>query len=179
MPPIPSILESMDSYGRFAPQPLTISGKRIIPIPRSMSEKFPSRGIVLVSIAYDDVIVPIVLEPDGWGSHWFEIPEEFELIQEIEVLPASQWPEPMVPEDVLAAFRSIPSIYEMWEDITAAARWDWLRWIRSTSNAETRKKRISAAIDKMKKGERRPCCFNRNLCTVPEVSKSGKLLEIH
>ena len=43
--------------------------------------------------------------------------------------------------------------------------------IRATHNPETRSRRIEVALSKIKAGERRPCCFNRNQCTEPEVSK--------
>jgi hypothetical protein len=50
------------------------------------------------------------------------------------------------------------------------ARWGWLRWIRATNNRETLGRRIEVALSKLRGGDRSPCCFNRNLCTEPEVS---------
>ena len=57
------------------------------------------------------------------------------------------------------------------------ARWDWIRWINATAQQETRKRRIEVAFSKLKSGMRRPCCFNRGMCTEPYVSKNGVLLE--
>jgi len=51
-----------------------------------------------------------------------------------------------------------------------------MRWIRATKNDDTRKRRIEVALSKLTAGMRRPCCFNRNLCTEPSVSHNGVLL---
>jgi uncharacterized protein YdeI (YjbR/CyaY-like superfamily) len=91
--------------------------------------------------------------------------------------PSKEWPEPDVPEDFHQALISDPQANTLWEKITPMAHWDWLRWIRSTSNPETHRWRIEVALSELDAGERRPCCFNRNLCTEPEVSKNGALIE--
>ena len=36
---------------------------------------------------------------------------------------------------------------------------------------------VSGTINKLNKGMRRPCCFNRNLCSEPYVSHNWVLLE--
>jgi uncharacterized protein YdeI (YjbR/CyaY-like superfamily) len=87
------------------------------------------------------------------------------------------WPEPEVPEDWKAALAGDKQVSELWTKITPMARWEWIRWIRSTGRQETRSKRIEVGLSKMRSGERRPCCWNRNLCTEPSVSKNGVLLE--
>jgi hypothetical protein len=61
--------------------------------------------------------------------------------------------------------------------ITPMAKWEWPRWINATNVQATREKRIEVSIDKLRKGMRRPCCFNRSACTQPEVSKNAMLLE--
>jgi len=91
--------------------------------------------------------------------------------------PSKEWPELEVPADLNTALASDPQANALWMKITPMARWDWLRWIHSTSNQETRSRRIEVALSKLKAGERRLCCVNRNLCTEPEVSKNGVLIE--
>lgn len=126
------------------------------------------------------------LEPDGKGGHWFSPSEHLlkqlnvkvgdELKLELEV--TKDWTEPVIPEDIKRALNKNPQILAMWnQDITPLARWEWVRWIRSTGNNETRNRRIEVAISKMRSGKRRPCCWNRNICSEPEVSKNGLLLE--
>src|SRR6266508_281884 len=82
-----------------------------------------------------------------------------------------------VPADLKSALTDSPQVHKLWMDITPMARWDWIRWIRATKQPETRKRRIEVACSKLKAGTRRPCCFNRNLCTEPSVSNNGMLLE--
>jgi uncharacterized protein YdeI (YjbR/CyaY-like superfamily) len=126
-----------------------------------------------------------VLEPDGMGSHWFQVDSDLREATGIDksgtvtiaVEPSKAWPEPEVPADLNNALASDSQAKARWAKITPMARWDWLRWIRATSNRETRSRRIEVALSKLKAGERRPCCFNRNLCTEPDVSKNGVLIE--
>jgi hypothetical protein len=82
-----------------------------------------------------------------------------------------------VPEDVQRALAADPQAQARWMECTTMARWDWIRWIRAPAQQETRKRRIAVAFSKLESGERRPCCFNRNLCTDPSVSKNGVLLD--
>ncbi len=125
------------------------------------------------------------LEPDGKGSHWLGIDEVIrEAVNatagdtvQVAIEPLDEWPEPEVPADLRDALAADPEARDLWDDTTTKARWDWIRWIRSTRNPETRKIRIEKTCSKLKSGERRPCCFNRSLCTEPAVSKSGMLLD--
>ena len=125
------------------------------------------------------------LEPDGKLSHWFEMDKA--LLKsahaatgdtvEVELQPTKDWIEPEVPADLKQAIAADPKTRALWPEITPLARWEWIRWTRSTLNPDTRRHRIEVAISKMDSGERRPCCWNRNWCTDPSVSKSGVLLD--
>lgn len=123
------------------------------------------------------------LEPDGKGSHWLKVEKYMRAgadeggMVTIEIEPIKEWPEPKVPADLKKALTSAPQAQAIWKDITPNARWDWIRWIGSTKNSETRKKRIGVALSKMNAGNRRPCCFNRNSCTDTDLSSNGVLLE--
>ena len=91
-------------------------------------------------------------------------------------IPIKNWPDPDTPNDIMQALQDNAQAYGLWQQITPMARWEWVRWIRSTGRTETREKRIRVACSKLASGERRPCCWNRNLCTEPSVSKNGVLL---
>jgi hypothetical protein len=151
----------------------------------SASAKLPSRGMTLVEGTINGFRTKIVLEPDGKGSHWFRVDSGLCEAAGIDaggtvtmaVEPSMEWPEPDVPADMNKALASDPQANALWAKITPMARWDWFRWIRSTNNRETRSRRIEVALSKLKADKRRPCCFNRNLCTEPEVSKNGVLIE--
>ncbi len=170
---------------RFKTTPLKIGDWTILKLPESASTKLPSRGMALVEGTINGFHSKIVLEPDGKGSHWFTVDGDLREAAGIDagdtvtiaVEPSKAWPEPEVPADLNRALVSDSQANALWVKITPMARWDWLRWIRSTNNRETRDHRIEVALSKLKAGERRPCCFNRNLCTEPEVSKNGVLIE--
>lgn len=170
---------------RFESKLLKIGSYIIVILPKNESAKLPSRGMTMVEGTINDFHFQVLLEPDGKGSHWFEIDKKISKATganagdtvTLAVEPIKIWPNPDVPTDLKNALADTPEAQAMWLDITPMARWDWIRWIRSTKNAETRKKRIQVALSKLKSGERRPCCFNRSMCTDPSVSNNGVLLD--
>ncbi len=150
----------------------------ILKLPKTASVKLPSRGLTMVKGTINGTPFQHPLEPDGKGSHWLKVTkgQPGDTVK-VEMEPIKEWPEPEVPEDLHKALKATPEAYKTWMDITPMARWDWIRWIRSTKNPETRKKRIEVTFSKFKNGKRRPCCFNRTECTIPDVSHKGILLE--
>jgi len=170
---------------RFKTTPLKIGDWIILRFPESASAMLPSRGMTLVEGTINGFLTKIVLEPDGKGSHWFRIDSGLRKATDIDAgdtvtimfEPSKEWPEPELPADLRKALASDKQANSLWTDITPMARWDWIRWIRSTNNRETRNRRIEVALSKLKADKRRPCCFNRNQCTEPDVSKNGVLIE--
>lgn len=64
------------------------------------------------------------------------------------------------PKDLkLAISKSSKAVQEAWEDITPLARSEFSCWVMSAKKEETRERRIRVGIDKLAKGERRPCCW--------------------
>lgn len=160
----------------------TIGSWTILLLPKSASAKLPSRGMVMAEGTINGSRFQAPLEPDGKGSHWFKIEKTMHLHAgdetKLTIEPMKEWPDPKVPADVKSALAGDPQAHKTWMLTTPMARWDWIRWIRSTKEPETRKRRISVACSKLRAGERRPCCFNRSMCTEPSVSKNGVLLEV-
>lgn len=163
---------------------LNINSHKIVKIPLDISKKFSSRGLIMVKGTINNIPFMTPLEPDGRGSHWLEIDDL--LCEKLNVTvgqnvtlaieQTDDWIEPEVPSDILDTIIT-EGLLEQWNSLTVKARWEWFRWIRSTKNPETRKKRIRIACSKLQKGDRRPCCFNSGSCTITEVSKSGVLLD--
>ena len=161
-----------------------VESRKVIKIPLNLSVELPSRGMVMVQGTMNDVSFQVPLEPDGKGSHWFEVSDT--LIEEVGVTvgqtvslsidPLDEWREPEIPDDIMDAIIKA-GLINQWNAITTKAKWDWHRWIRSTDNPVTRKKRIDVACSKLQKGDKRPCCFDRTRCTIPDVSKSGVLFD--
>ena len=163
----------------------TINSWTLVRLTKEISAQLPSKGMVMDEGSINSVPFQAALEPDGKKSHWFRVDKSIlDTIRssggdtvELTIEPVKDWPEPDVPDDLKTALASSPKVNILWEDLTPMARWDWIRWIRSTKNLDTRKKRIVVAFSKLQAGERRPCCFNRTLCTEPLVSHNGVLLD--
>jgi hypothetical protein len=163
----------------------------ILKLPPDASAKLPSRGMTMVKGTINGVAFKTVLEPDGsYGpgkspSHWFspskklmdEAKATVSTIVQVSLEVTKEWIEPEIPEDMQKALASSAKADALWKDITPMARWDWLRWVRAVKTQETREKHLDVMLDKLNKGMRRPCCFNRNLCSDPTVSYNWKLLE--
>ena len=170
---------------RFQTQLFKIDNWTILRLPKEASAKLPSRGLSMVKGTVDGSPVQTALEPDGKGSHWFRIDDSLGKALNVaagdtvklEIEPTKAWPEPDVPADIQKGLAANKPAQNLWVKITPMARWEWIRWIRATNKDETRKRRIEVACSKLKSGERRPCCFNSNMCTEPKVSKGGVLLE--
>jgi len=163
----------------------------ILRLPESASIKLPSRGMLMVKGTLNGIAFKTLLEPDGRyyperkPSHWFK-PDKKLLddahasaggIVEVSLEPTKEWIEPEVPVDVKKALSTSLKAETLWKDITPMARWDWIRWVRAVKTEETREKHLEVMLDKLNKGMRRPCCFNRNMCSEPYVSHNWRLLD--
>lgn len=157
----------------------------ILQLPEDVSATFSSRSQVVAKGTVNDVPFETVLEPDGKWSHFFKVTEDLQKAAnvasgdtvDVKLEQVQEWPEPEIPKDLQKALDDHPDIYDFWKTVTPMARWEWIRWINATKSAETRAHRIVVSLSKMRKGEKRPCCFNRAMCTDPYVSKSGRLLD--
>lgn len=168
-----------------------INSWTILRLPGEESSKLPSRGMIMVKGTLNGVPFKTLLEPDGrYGtgirpSHWFR-PDK-KLLDDaqatvgdtvsVSLEPTKEWIEPEVPVDVKKALATSPKAEALWKDITPMARWDWIRWVRAVKTDETRQKHLKVMLDKLNKGMRRPCCFNRNMCSEPTVSHNWALLK--
>lgn len=169
----------------FETKLLKIKDWIILRLPKEVSEKLPSGGMVMVKGTISDFPFQAALEPDGRGSHWLALSDA--MLKDahlkvgdtvtLKIEPTKEWPEPNVPTDLKTALLADSKANTLWMNVTPIARWDWIRWIGSTKNPETRKKRIEVELSKLRNGEKRPCCFNRSMCTDPYVSRGGVLLE--
>jgi hypothetical protein len=168
---------------RFEAKLTAIASQTILRVPKAASSKLPSRGMSMVEGTFNGHPFQAPLEPDGMGSHWFRVSNTMLRAARAEVgdsvsvalEPMAVWPEPQVPADLAEAFASDPQARRLWMDITPLARWDWIRWIGSTRNPDTRTIRIKKTLSKLKSGKRAACCFDRSQCTDPSMSRNGVL----
>lgn len=175
----------------FETKLIKINDWTILLLPDDASAQLSSRGMTMVKGTLNGVAFKALLEPNGkYGegkkpSHWFR-PDQKLLVEahaksgdtvRVTLEQTNEWIEPEVPEDLKKALSDSPKAKDLWNDITPMARWDWVRWVRAVKTPETRQKHIEVALDKLNKGMRRPCCFNRALCSEPAVSKNWVLLD--
>jgi uncharacterized protein YdeI (YjbR/CyaY-like superfamily) len=64
-----------------------------------------------------------------------------------------------VPTDLRKALAAAPKAKAQWSDLTLIARRDFISWIDSAKQPETRKRRIERACSMLAAGKRRPCCY--------------------
>jgi hypothetical protein len=170
---------------RFDATLYTIDKSTVLRLPEKASGKLPSRGQVAVQGTINGHVFQTVLEPDGSFGHWMRIDRQLQETAALgagdtatlEIESVKDWPEPIVPLDLETALAAAPQkIQDLWKGITPMARWEWVRWVNATQNADTRKRRVEVSISKMKSGKRRPCCFNLAACTDPNLSKNSRLI---
>lgn len=158
----------------------------LITLPRSASAQLSSRGTAVVEGTINGAGFRAALEPDGQGSHWFIVNEDMreaagagpgdEVM--LKMHQVKEWPEPDIPSDLKKALASDPRAHALWKDITPMARWEWIRWMDSVRQTETRRARPDKLRSMLKSGKRRPCCFNRGMRTPPKRASLLKSLSI-
>ena len=139
-------------------------------LPKNTSAKLPSRGMTAIEGTINGVSFQATLEPDGQKSHWLRVNRKLSEaagahagdVVTLEIAPAGEEPEPEVPADVRKALAGAPKARKLWSDITPIARRDWIQWITSAKQPETRARRIKNACSMLAAGKRRPCCFDRS-----------------
>src|SRR5436189_1846241 len=140
-------------------------------LPKNASAKLPSRGMTAIEGTINGVAFQAALEPDGQKSHWLKVDRKLREaagaeagdIVTLEIAPAGKETEPEVPPDLKKALAAAaPKTRTLWSDITPNARRDWIHWITSAKQPETRTRRIKNACSMLATGKRRVCCFDRS-----------------
>lgn len=140
-------------------------------LPKSASAKLPSRAMTAIVGTINGCPFEAVLEPDGQKSHWLKIDRKLSETAKVgagevvtlEIAPTAGEPEPTMPADLRAALATADAkARAIWEDITPIARRDWIHWMTSAKQAETRVRRIKNGCSMLAAGKRRPCCFDRS-----------------
>jgi hypothetical protein len=167
---------------RPAATPKAVSWTFLI-LPKEASAKLPSRGLMSVEGTLDGYPFRATLEPTGQGGHWLKVDRRMREaagaeagdVVALELAPLAEEPEPRLPADLRKALAATPKARESWADVTPTARRDWIHWIVSAKQAETRARRIRNACSMLVAGKRRPCCFERSgiyskslSCPVPD-----------
>jgi Bacteriocin-protection, YdeI or OmpD-Associated/Domain of unknown function (DUF1905) len=139
-------------------------------LPKTASAKLPSRGMTAIEGTINGFPFQAMLQPDGQKSHWLKVNRKLSEaagvdagdVVTLEIAPAAKEPEPTVPPDLRTALAATPKARALWSDITPIARRDWIHWITSAKQPETRARRIKNACSMLAAGKRRVCCFDRS-----------------
>jgi hypothetical protein len=140
-------------------------------LPKNASAKLPSRGMSAIEGTINGFPFQATLEPDGQKSHWLKVDRKLREaagadagdVVSLEIAPTAEEPEPPVPADLRKALASAaPKARVLWSDITPIARRDWIHWISSAKQPETRTRRIKNACSMLAAGKRRVCCIDRS-----------------
>jgi hypothetical protein len=137
-------------------------------LPKPVSETLPRRGRTTVIGRINGHPFQATLEPDGQLSHWLRVDEELQMaaglkpgeMVSLEIEPIEEEPEPEVPADFQAALDSNEKARRVWRETTKVARLDWVHWMTSAKQANTRLKRIREACEMLAAGKKRVCCFD-------------------
>lgn len=64
-----------------------------------------------------------------------------------------------IPADLKKILSSDAKAQEKWKGLTPIARRDFISWIESAKQEETRKRRVDSVPSRLASGKRRPCCY--------------------
>jgi len=136
-------------------------------LPKAASAELPSPGTTMVEGTIDGFPFRAPLDSDSKGAHALKISKALQVATGanagetvvVEVTRVGDEPEVRVPLDLITALKTAAKARALWTEITPMARREWVRWVSSAKQAETRERRIEAACDMLTKGKRRPCCF--------------------
>ena len=140
-------------------------------VPKNASAKLPSRSVTPIEGTINGFAFQATLQPDGQKSHWLKVDRKLSKaaradagdLVTLEIAAAPEDTEATVPQDLRKALAAAASrTREVWSDITPNARRDWIHWISSAKQEETRARRIKNACSMLAAGKRRVCCFDRS-----------------
>ncbi len=139
----------------------------LLTLPKNASAKLPSRGMTIVEGTINGFPFRAALEPNGKGSHCLRVNQTMHDAAgadagdtvTVEITRAGEEPETRVPMELRKTLAAAPLAQALWADITPIARRDWILWISSAKQPETRRSRIEKACAMLASGKRRVCCF--------------------
>lgn len=152
-------------------------------LPKSASAKLPIEGKTMVEGTINGFPFRDALEPSSSGGQRLRVNKTMHEAARaevgdtvtIEITRVGEEPEIRLPTDLRKALAATPPAKALWAEITPLARRDWILWISSAKQTETRQRRIDTACSKLSAGERRVCCFGGLNWLVRDYGTSGGL----
>ena len=139
----------------------------LLALPKNASAKLPSPGLTMVEGTINGFPFRAALEPKGQGSHCLKVNKALRDAAgadagdqaTVEITRTGEEPELRLPMELRQALAVAPKAQAVWVEITPVARRDWILWITSAKQPETRLVRIEKACSMLASGKRRVCCF--------------------
>jgi hypothetical protein len=139
----------------------------LLTLPKNGSAKLPSRGTTTVEATINGFPFRAALEPNAKGTHSLKMTKALRAAADadvgktvrVEITRVEDEPEPRPPAELREALAAAPRAQATWTNITPMARRDWILWITSAKQDETRLIRIKKACSMLATGKRRVCCF--------------------
>ncbi len=137
-------------------------------VPTAVSQSHLRRGRITARITVGSSCFAALMEPDGQLGHWFRIPSAvlkkeglaFGQAVSFALDVPSQQPDPELPSHFAGLLNENPAAKAAWASVTVLARIDWVHWMESAKQLDTRHKRAAATIDMLEHGKKRVCCFD-------------------
>ena len=139
----------------------------VLSLPKTASAELPSLGVSVVEGTINGFPFRAALEPGAKGNYSLPVNRALQVaagaaegdVISVEITRVGEEPECRMPADLRDAMATAPSAAKLWTEITPLARRDWILWISSAKQPETRRNRIAKACSMLATGKRRPCCF--------------------
>lgn len=138
----------------------------LLDIPEYVSKQFTSHLSTKVEGTINGHPFRAALEPNASGGHWLRVNKAMlkgagaHTGDTVKLAILGPEPEPTVPADLRVALAASCEAKTLWDDLTTMGRLDWVRWIESAKQSETRIRRVARTIEQLSSGKRRACCVN-------------------
>jgi hypothetical protein len=138
----------------------------LLDVPEVVGKKARSSGMATVEGTINGHPFRATLEPNTSGGHSLHVNKAMregagadagDTVQTAILEPES---EPTMPGDLRVALNASDKAKTLWKDLTPIGRTDWIRWVESAKQPETRARRIRRTVEQLSEGKRRPCCVN-------------------
>lgn len=147
-----------------------INLRMLLDVPGWVGERFPARGTTTVEGTINGHPFRATLEPDTPGGHRLRVSKAMlegagaragaRAGDTVKLAILGPELEPTVPADLRGALAASHEAKTLWDDLTTMGRRDWVRWIESARQPETRTRRVARTVEQLSSGKRRACCVN-------------------
>ena len=142
------------------------SSTLLLAVPDVVSKKAHSSGMITVEGTINGHPFRATLEPNTSDGHWLPVNKAMRkgadagVGDTVQLAILEPEPEPIMPSDLRVALTASDKAKTLWKELTPIGRTDWIRWVVSAKQPETRARRIRRTVEQLSEGKRRPCCVN-------------------